>query len=184
MHRDLSMYVLRAGHRNAQTVKGINFMGERDEWVVSGSDCGHIFVWGAADGVVKTMLKGDRHVVNCLEPHPHAFLTLATSGIEDDVKLWAPTAAEPVHLDAAAQELMDVNQARQHRQGPALRHLTLSDIRMLLGTELPFEALRGVVNPNWDSEDEDDADDEAWAEMAEEEEEDYQDGPDNECTIM
>lgn len=26
------------------------------------------------------LLQGDRHVVNCLEPHPHHILTLATSG--------------------------------------------------------------------------------------------------------
>ncbi len=29
-----------SGHRNSRTVKGVSFLGEREEWVVSGSDCG------------------------------------------------------------------------------------------------------------------------------------------------
>ena len=41
------------------------------------------------------MPQGDHDTVNCLEAHPHHLLTLATSGIEDTIKLWAPTAAEP-----------------------------------------------------------------------------------------
>jgi hypothetical protein len=36
-------YVVRAysGHRNARTIKGVAFMGESDEYIVSGSDDGH-----------------------------------------------------------------------------------------------------------------------------------------------
>ena len=33
------------GHRNNQTVKGVNFFGPQSEYVVSGSDCGHVFLW-------------------------------------------------------------------------------------------------------------------------------------------
>jgi len=32
------------GHRNAQIVKGVNFFGPNTEYVVSGSDCGRIFI--------------------------------------------------------------------------------------------------------------------------------------------
>lgn len=35
--------------------------------------------------------------VNCLEPHPH-LPGLATSGLDHDVKLWAPTAENPTTL--------------------------------------------------------------------------------------
>ena len=45
--------------------------------------------------VLPAVLQGDHDTVNCLEPHPHHLLTLATSGIEDTIKLWTPTAAEP-----------------------------------------------------------------------------------------
>lgn len=35
------------------------------------------------------LLKGDNHVVNCIQPHPSLPL-LATSGVDHDVKLWSP----------------------------------------------------------------------------------------------
>uniref|UniRef100_A0A6S8J0R5 Uncharacterized protein n=2 Tax=Dunaliella tertiolecta TaxID=3047 RepID=A0A6S8J0R5_DUNTE len=69
-----------SGHRNSQTVKGVNFFGASDEYVISGSDCGHIFIWQKRDGELKKLLRGDAWVVNCLEPHPWQPLVLATSG--------------------------------------------------------------------------------------------------------
>lgn len=36
--------------------------------------------------------------VNCLEPHPH-IPVLATSGLDHDVKLWSPSAAQPTALE-------------------------------------------------------------------------------------
>lgn len=35
--------------------------------------------------------------VNCLEPHPH-LPVLATSGLDHDVKIWAPTAETSTEL--------------------------------------------------------------------------------------
>ncbi|KAG1663226.1 hypothetical protein FOA52_004427 [Chlamydomonas sp. UWO 241] len=83
------------GHRNVQTVKGCNFFGASDEYVVSGSDCGHVFIWDKATGRLRQMMHGDPHVVNCLEPHPWQPLVLATSGIANDIKVWAPVSEEP-----------------------------------------------------------------------------------------
>ena len=71
---------MHAGHLNSDTVKGVSFMGLADEYVVSGSDCGHVYIWSKHDGRLQKLLKGDRRVVNCLEPHPYLPATLATSG--------------------------------------------------------------------------------------------------------
>ena len=68
-----------AGHRNYQTVKGVSFAGASDEYVVSGSDDGHIYIW-SRDGVLRQWLEGDRRIVNCIEPHPQLPLVMATSG--------------------------------------------------------------------------------------------------------
>lgn len=68
------------GHRNSQTVKGVSFLGEDDKFVMSGSDDGHIYIWSSNDGILRQWLKGDKHVVNCLEPHPCQPLSFATSG--------------------------------------------------------------------------------------------------------
>eukprot|EP00967_Tisochrysis_lutea_P079998 scaffold109651_cov17-Tisochrysis_lutea.AAC.2 len=67
-----------SGHRNSQTVKivrelgwlaraqscilvldvlGVNFFGASDEYVISGSDCGHIFIWQKRDGELKKLLR-------------------------------------------------------------------------------------------------------------------------------
>ena len=70
-----------AGHRNAQTVKGVAFAGADDGLVLSGSDCGHVFIWDKATGRLQRFLEGDQHVVNCLESHPFLPLTIATSGV-------------------------------------------------------------------------------------------------------
>ncbi|XP_014470380.1 PREDICTED: DDB1- and CUL4-associated factor 6-like isoform X2 [Dinoponera quadriceps] len=76
------------GHRNARTmIKEANFWG--DDFVMSGSDCGHVFVWERDTARLCMLLEADHHVVNCLQPHPYLPI-LATSGIDYDVKLWAP----------------------------------------------------------------------------------------------
>jgi len=78
------------GHRNSATVKGVNFYGPKSEYIISGSDCGNIFIWDKnSEGLVKLMPGDDQGVVNVLEPHP-TMPVLATSGLDDEVKLWMP----------------------------------------------------------------------------------------------
>lgn len=81
------------GHRNCETVKGVGFFGPKCEYVVSGSDCGRIFIWNKKDGKLLRVMEADKHVVNCIEAHPHSAV-LASSGIEHDIKIWTPKAAE------------------------------------------------------------------------------------------
>lgn len=38
---------------------------------MSGSDCGHIFIWDRHTGEHLMLLEADNHVVNCLQPHPY-----------------------------------------------------------------------------------------------------------------
>ncbi|EDW37591.1 GL18054 [Drosophila persimilis] len=87
-----------SGHRNSRTmVKGACFWG--DDFIMSGSDCGHIFVWNRQTGkVVKTLL-ADNRVVNRVQPHP-TLPYLLSSGIDYNVKVWAPIASDP-HFDEA-----------------------------------------------------------------------------------
>ena len=37
---------------------------------MSGSDCGHIFFWDRHTAELVMLLEGDKHVVNCIQPHP------------------------------------------------------------------------------------------------------------------
>ncbi|XP_010646524.1 uncharacterized protein LOC100251996 isoform X2 [Vitis vinifera] len=84
------------GHKNCKTVKGVGFFGPKCEYVVSGSDCGRIFIWKKSGELIRVM-EADQHVVNCIESHPHATV-LASSGIEKDIKIWTPKATEKAIL--------------------------------------------------------------------------------------
>jgi len=72
------------GHCNIRTIKEVNFFGPNSDYVVSGSDDGRIFIWIRK---LVNLLRGDHHVVKCASGHPFD-MVLATSGIENNVKVW------------------------------------------------------------------------------------------------
>jgi DDB1- and CUL4-associated factor 6 len=56
-----------SGHCNCETTKDVNFYGLQDEYVVSGSDCGNLFIWEKKSGRLVNLLKGDCEVVNVIQ---------------------------------------------------------------------------------------------------------------------
>nr|VWO97750.1 Aspartyl proteinase [Ganoderma boninense] len=56
---------------NVETIKDVNFLGPRDEFVVSGSDDGNWFMWEKDTGKLHDILEGDGSVVNVIEGHPY-----------------------------------------------------------------------------------------------------------------
>ncbi|XP_071691406.1 uncharacterized protein [Rutidosis leptorrhynchoides] len=102
------------GHRNAVTVKGINFFGPKCEYIVSGSDCGRMFIWRKNDSELLRVLEADKQVVNCIEPHPHITM-LASSGIERDIKIWTPNAVEKETLPISNEKLRPTNSWMSYR---------------------------------------------------------------------
>ncbi|XP_064588464.1 DDB1- and CUL4-associated factor 8 [Zonotrichia leucophrys gambelii] len=128
-HSDGAQYTRRyKGHRNNATVKGVNFYGPKSEFVVSGSDCGHIFLWEKSSCQIVQFMEGDKGgVVNCLEPHPH-LPVLATSGLDHDVKIWAPTAEAPTEL-RGLKEVIKKNKVE--RDEDSLHHTDMFDSHML-----------------------------------------------------
>ncbi len=55
------------GHCNVRTVKDCNFFGLDDEYVVSGSDSGHLFIWDKKTTELLNILEGDGEVVNVVQ---------------------------------------------------------------------------------------------------------------------
>lgn len=82
------------GHSSSQTIKGVGFWGPQSEFVVSGSDDANTFIWEAETGVLVNILEGHDDVVNCVVGHPKLFM-LATSGIDDIIKLWEASGPPP-----------------------------------------------------------------------------------------
>lgn len=60
------------GHCNVRTVKDVNFFGQNDEFVVSGSDCGHLFIWDRKTAQLVNILEGDGEVVNVVQGWWHS----------------------------------------------------------------------------------------------------------------
>jgi nuclear receptor interaction protein len=55
------------GHCNVKTVKDVNYFGLDDEYVVSGSDSGHVFIWDRKTSKLVNILEGDSDVVNVVQ---------------------------------------------------------------------------------------------------------------------
>ncbi|XP_057479766.1 uncharacterized protein LOC130767038 [Actinidia eriantha] len=106
-----------SGHRNSKTVKGVSFFGPHDEYVMSGSDCGHIFIWKKKGAKLVRVMVGDRHIVNQLEPHPH-MPVIATSGLAKNIKLWAPSSNDVLPLPHNIQEIMESNRQGREYNSP------------------------------------------------------------------
>ncbi|KAF2438781.1 WD40 repeat-like protein [Karstenula rhodostoma CBS 690.94] len=79
------------GHCNVRTVKDVNFFGQDDEYVVSGSDCGHVFIWDRKTAQLVNILEGDGEVVNVVQGNPYE-PTMAVSGIDHTIKIFSPDA--------------------------------------------------------------------------------------------
>ena len=75
------------GHCNVETTKDVNFFGLCDEYVISGSDCGHFFIWDKKSGKLLNILEGDNEVVNVVQGHPYEPI-VAVSGIDSTVKIF------------------------------------------------------------------------------------------------
>ncbi|CAO2657196.1 Nn.00g033220.m01.CDS01 [Neocucurbitaria sp. VM-36] len=77
------------GHCNVKTVKDVNYFGLQDEYVVSGSDDGNVFIWDRKTAQLINILEGDGEVVNVVQGHPYE-PTMAVSGIDDTIKIFSP----------------------------------------------------------------------------------------------
>ncbi|XP_064085342.1 DDB1- and CUL4-associated factor 8-like [Macrobrachium nipponense] len=145
-----------SGHRNNATVKGVNFFGPGSQYVVSGSDCGNIFIWHRETEAIVQCMPGDENgVVNVLEPHPH-IPVLATSGLDDDVKIWVPTSEYDPELPELDQ-IVKSNLRRRHKERNdeftgldrqmlmvLWNHIRRNDRRRRRGTVAPFDLSNGA----------------------------------------
>ncbi|KAH6781188.1 transducin family protein / WD-40 repeat family protein [Perilla frutescens var. hirtella] len=106
------------GHCNTGTdIKQASFIGQRGEYVASGSDDGRWFIWEKKTGRLLKMLHGDDAVVNCIQCHPYDCV-VATSGIDSTIKIWTPNSPVPsiVAGGTAGPETSDVLDAMEGNQ--------------------------------------------------------------------
>lgn len=158
-HEDGKFLHRYSGHCNMKTIKGVNFFGPNSEFVVSGSDCGNIFFWDKQTEVIVNWLHGDDSgVVNCLEPHPE-FPILATSGLDDDAKIWIPKGAEDEQeTPVFSRENLQKCVRRNLRNRQANRCASYSEDRILDFLLFSRQGLGGRSRRPFSSDSEDQAD--------------------------
>ena len=115
------------GHCNAHTdIKEANFLGAHGNYIAAGSDDGNIFIWEKETSNLVLILNGDDSIVNCIQWHPHQAL-LATSGIENVVRLWEPKPNDFVRqrLVTNWEAVCKQNQRRMHADPLEMMFLSL-----------------------------------------------------------
>ncbi|KAL0366368.1 UNVERIFIED_CONTAM: WD and tetratricopeptide repeats protein 1 [Sesamum radiatum] len=113
------------GHCNIGTdIKQASFIGQRGEYVASGSDDGRWFIWEKElpDRLNLSMRKlvfslPAISLVNCVQCHPYDCV-IATSGIDSTIKIWTPNSSvpSPVAGGAAGPEASNVLDAMEGNQ--------------------------------------------------------------------
>ncbi|XP_072032525.1 DDB1- and CUL4-associated factor 5-like [Amphiura filiformis] len=89
-----------SGYYNSCTMKSCCFAGDKDQYVVSGSDDFNLYMWrvpeqGEEKGWVakaQIVMSGHRSIVNQVRYNPYSSL-VASSGVEKVVKIWSPFCA-------------------------------------------------------------------------------------------
>ncbi|KAM9294101.1 DDB1- and CUL4-associated factor 5 [Gastrophryne carolinensis] len=88
------------GYFNSCTMKSCCFAGDRDQYILSGSDDFNLYMWkipssseaGGASRVVNgafMILKGHRSIVNQVRFNPDTYM-ICSSGVEKIIKVWSP----------------------------------------------------------------------------------------------
>lgn len=99
------------GGMNEQTfLKTAAYFGPCDEYIVSGSDGGIVFIWDRKTKRIVNFFKSDSTVANGCIPHP-SFPILATYGIESVARIWYPNkdSPYPAHQDLRLGEILETN---------------------------------------------------------------------------
>ena len=73
----------------ATDLKEAIFFGQHSEYIASGSDDGHLFIWDRCSGEVLMSRLADADVLTCVQAHP-SLPVLITSGLDDVVRVWGP----------------------------------------------------------------------------------------------
>uniref|UniRef100_A0A1J3IXC2 WD and tetratricopeptide repeats protein 1 n=1 Tax=Noccaea caerulescens TaxID=107243 RepID=A0A1J3IXC2_NOCCA len=108
------------GHCNVGTdIKQASFLGQRGEYIASGSDDGKWFIWEKQTGRLMKVLVGDEAVVNCIQCHPFDSV-VATSGIDNTIKIWSPIASVPSIVAGgsagpATSNVVEAMESNQHK---------------------------------------------------------------------
>ncbi|XP_054163178.1 WD and tetratricopeptide repeats protein 1-like [Oppia nitens] len=127
------------GHCNTTTdIKEANFFGSDGQYIIAGSDDGSFFVWDRQTTNIVRVMRGDESIVNCLQPHPTTCL-LATSGIDQVVRLWSPRPEDGRKDEREVENSGDAAMANQKRMNTDPLEVMLANMGYRVPTMLDSE---------------------------------------------
>ena len=71
-------------------LKSAKYAGPNDEYICTGSDSGHVWIYVRKTGEVASLLRADNSICNGVVPHP-TLPFFVTYGIDSTAKLWRAT---------------------------------------------------------------------------------------------
>jgi len=112
-------------HLNRFTfLKNARYAGPRDEYICTGSDSGHAWVYEKASGAVVSFWKADQSTCNGVVPHP-TLPIFVTYGIDSTAKLWRATTPVDSDVDDSAigrRKHFRMTQERYYKMTPTVRN--------------------------------------------------------------
>ena len=112
-------------HLNRFTfLKNARYAGPRDEYICTGSDSGHAWVYEKATGAVVSFWKADQSTCNGVVPHP-TLPIFVSYGIDSTAKLWRATTPVDSEVDDSAigrRKHFRLTQERHYTMTPTVRN--------------------------------------------------------------
>ena len=112
-------------HLNRFTfLKNARYAGPRDDYICTGSDSGHAWIYEKATGAVVSFWKADQSTCNGVVPHP-TLPIFVTYGIDKTAKLWRSTIPVDSEVDDSAigrRKHFRMTQERSYKMTPTVRN--------------------------------------------------------------
>jgi len=116
--RELASY---GGHLNRLTfLKNAKYAGPNDEYICTGSDSGHAWIYERSSGAVVSLLGGDSMTCNGVLPHPSLPVFL-TYGIDSTAKLWRATGPVDCKADDSPSGRVKCSFKQPYEMSPVVR---------------------------------------------------------------
>ncbi|OWZ22910.1 hypothetical protein PHMEG_0002309 [Phytophthora megakarya] len=131
------------GYCNVQTdIKEAAFFGKNDAYIIAGSDDGRALVWDKATGELVNAIEADADIVNCVQPHPFD-ACLATSGIENVIRLWSPTSGkENTPTESELDEILTKNQSQMDDIAVSFEGAMHNMVRLVFQSGVDHQAIQ------------------------------------------
>ena len=133
-------------HLNRFTfLKNARYAGPRDEYICTGSDSGHAWVYEKATGAVVSLWKADNSTCNGVVPHPSLPIFI-TYGIDSTAKLWRSTVPVNSDVDDSAIGRRQHYRKQTYKMTPTVRNW--GEVRSVLEDLSDGEIGQTGVNPD------------------------------------